>query len=305
MNRGRGRHLIFHSEAYYQAFLKTLEEANKRFDAVIHAYCLMGNHYHLLIETPRANLDRIMRHINGVYTQRHNRLKKTDGPLFRGRYKAILVDEDDYLLQVGRYIHRNPIDMKKPLVDKLEDYPWSSYPSYVKKYDCDWLSKEQSIRMIGGNKPVQRYREFVADGVDEETKNFYHAGNQASVIGDKSFREKVLKHREEKTGARLEALIVRPKAEQIVNAVAKVYRCNKESIVLRKKGKQPQNEPRKIAIYACQTIGDLPQKEIAIFFGLNNPGSVSPAIAWVKSNLNDTDIKKRLKKIEKNLSMIK
>jgi putative transposase len=65
MNRGRGRHFIFHSEAYYQAFLKTLEEANKRFDAVIHAYCLMGNHYHLLIETPRANLDRIMRHIKG------------------------------------------------------------------------------------------------------------------------------------------------------------------------------------------------------------------------------------------------
>ena len=94
MNRGRGRRWIYHSIAYYEAFLQTLEESHDRFDARFHAYCLMGNHYHLLVETPLANLGRIMRHINGVYTQRHNRLKKTDGPLFRGRYKSILVDED-------------------------------------------------------------------------------------------------------------------------------------------------------------------------------------------------------------------
>jgi len=79
----------------------------------------MSNHYHLLIETPNANLGRIMRHINGVYTQRYNRLRNIDGPLFRGRYKAILVDQDAYLLQLSRYIHRNPIDMKQPLVDSL------------------------------------------------------------------------------------------------------------------------------------------------------------------------------------------
>ena len=102
MNRGRARQTIFHDEDDYQAFLKTLEESYERFDAVIHAYCLMNNHYHLLIETPRANLDRIMRHINGVYTQRYNRLKRVDGPLFRGRYKAILVDKDEYLLQLSR-----------------------------------------------------------------------------------------------------------------------------------------------------------------------------------------------------------
>ena len=75
MNRGRGRRWIFHGDNYYQAFLTCLEESHDRFDARIHAYCLMGNHYHLLIETPLANLDRIMRHINGVYTQRYNRLK--------------------------------------------------------------------------------------------------------------------------------------------------------------------------------------------------------------------------------------
>ena len=93
----------------------------------------MGDHYHLLIGTPKANLSRVMRHINGVYTQKHNRLKRTDGPLFRGRYKAILVDKDDYLVPLTRYIHRNPIDMKRPLVEKLEDYLWSSYSAFVGK----------------------------------------------------------------------------------------------------------------------------------------------------------------------------
>ena len=78
MNRGRARQAIFHDDRYFQAFLNTLAEAQKRFQCVIHAYCLMGNHYHLLVETPNANLIRIMRHINGVYTQRHNRLKNTD-----------------------------------------------------------------------------------------------------------------------------------------------------------------------------------------------------------------------------------
>ncbi|WP_196141202.1 transposase, partial [Aliikangiella sp. G2MR2-5] len=108
MNRGRHRRAIFHDRRYFEAFLKTLEEAHQRFDAVIHAYCLMSNHYHLLIETPKANLGQIMKHINGLYTQRYNRLKKVDGPLFRGRYKSILVEADAYLLQLSRYIHRNP-----------------------------------------------------------------------------------------------------------------------------------------------------------------------------------------------------
>ena len=114
MNRGRGRQPIFHTPVYYHAFLETLNDAHERFGVVIHGYCLMGNHYHLLLQTPHGNLGRVMRHINGVYTQRHNRLKPTDGPLFRGRYKAILVEADNYLLQLSRYIHRNPIEGKHP-----------------------------------------------------------------------------------------------------------------------------------------------------------------------------------------------
>ena len=159
MNRGRGRRWIFHSKAYYEAFLQTLEESHDRFDAIFHAYCLMGNHYHLLVETPQANLDRIMRHINGVYTQRYNRLKRTDGPLFRGRYKSILIDADAYLLQVGRYIHRNPLEIKGGAKDVLEVYQWSSYLAYVNRgLTPGWLTREQTYRTLGGKSPSANYR---------------------------------------------------------------------------------------------------------------------------------------------------
>ena len=111
MNRGGRYDAIFEDKNDYSAFSELLKEAIDIFHIKVAAFCLMQNHYHLLIQTPEGNISRSMRHINGVYTQRYNRLKRTDGSLFRGRYKAILVDSDAYLLHLSRYIHRNPIEL--------------------------------------------------------------------------------------------------------------------------------------------------------------------------------------------------
>jgi putative transposase len=173
MNRGSGRQQVFHKAAYYEAFLECLKEAHIRFGIEVHAYCLMGNHYHLLLSTPRGNLSRAMRHINGVYTQCYNRLRKTDGPLFRGRYKAILVDASSYLLQLSRYIHRNPIEVHKPLVQTLDDYPWSSYLAYIgKSKQPDWLTRETVYGELGAVRYKAAYRKFVDQEVDDETALF-------------------------------------------------------------------------------------------------------------------------------------
>ena len=97
INRRREQQSIFHGEAYFRAFLDSLAQAHQRFGGVVHSYCLIGNDYPLLIEPPNADLSLVMWHINGVYTQRYNRLKRINGPLFWGRYKGILVSQDEYL----------------------------------------------------------------------------------------------------------------------------------------------------------------------------------------------------------------
>jgi len=109
MNRGTARQITFVDDDDYRAFQNTLGEAHRLWGIEVFSYCLMRNHYHLCLRTPKGNLSRVMRHVDGLYTQRFNRSHKRDGSLFRGRYKAILVNEDQYLAQVVRYIHLNPV----------------------------------------------------------------------------------------------------------------------------------------------------------------------------------------------------
>lgn len=273
MNRGRGRQAIFYGEDYYQAFLKTLEEAHDRFDAIIHAYCLMNNHYHLLIETPRANLDRIMRHINGVYTQRFNRLKKTDGPLFRGRYKAILVDKDAYLLQLSRYIHRNPAEIKGESEEILNHYQWSSYLAYTNKVKSPtWLMRETTYQMLGKKQRCLGYQAYVKKGVDNELLQYYSKGNIAAILGDTEFRESIAEKKEEikYTGDISKALSIRPELSSIVKVVAEIFKVSKASILKKQNGRQKINIPRKFAMYCCQQIGDMTLNEIMNNFNLSN-----------------------------------
>jgi len=129
MNRGRRSEKIFFTDTDREAFIKVLQEASELWNFRISAFCLMSNHYHLLIQTPDSNLSRGMRHINGVYTQRFNRGHKKEGPLFRGRYKAVLIDADNHVLEVLRYIHRNPL--KAGIVKTPDDYSWSSHQGYM------------------------------------------------------------------------------------------------------------------------------------------------------------------------------
>jgi len=238
MNRGRGRQAVFHDEHYYQAFLNTLGEVQLRFQCVIHAYCLMGNHYHLLLKTPRGNLSRAMRHIDGVYTQRHNRRKKTDGPLFRGRYKAIVVEANRYLLQVSRYIHRNPIELKTPLVKELAAYPWSSYAAYLNRVGVpEWLYRDTVYAELGSYQRYSAYRRYVEDGNDEETFAFYRRHYTPLIWGSKTFKEKTLAQvrRIDKEVTTKGAQDIIPMA-QVISTVGDYYRLSPQELLTAKRG---------------------------------------------------------------------
>ena len=128
-SRGNERKAIFRDDEDRIGFLEALQKVNERFNWICHAYCLMNNHYHLIVETPDGNLSKGMRQLNGVYTQYFNRKHHRVGHIFQGRYKSILMEKESYLLEVGRYVVLNPVRAKA--VKKPEDWNWSSYRSTV------------------------------------------------------------------------------------------------------------------------------------------------------------------------------
>ena len=287
MNRGRGRQRIFHGADYFQAFLTTLEEAHRRFDLQVLCYCLMSNHYHLLVKTPRANLGRAMRHVNGQYTQRHNRLKRADGPLFRGRYKAILVEADNYQLQVSRYIHRNPLDAG--LVERLDDYLWSSYPCYLGGQSApEWLYRQEIYDQLSVKSGHKRaYQRFVEQGVDEELAILYSKGNLVPFLGSDTFRDWAYRqrHTEEDAISKRELRCFRPNLEQLAESVAKNFGVEVESIITSQRGRVEANIPRWVLMYLAQVVGDYTLREIADYLGLKRTGSIPTTLAKLKQKM--------------------
>jgi putative transposase len=164
-SRGDGREDIFLSDEDRRAWLETLAEVCKRCNWVCHAYCQMSNHYHLVIETPEANLSKGMRQLNGVYTQHFNRRHDRVGHVFQGRFKAILVDKDSYLLELARYVVLNPLRAK--MVRRLEQWPWSSYLATCGQTPApSWLQVDFVLSQFAAQRAraIVKYAAFVHEG---------------------------------------------------------------------------------------------------------------------------------------------
>lgn len=300
MNRGQGKRDIFHGLSYTNAFFSCLADANEQFGLEVLAYCLMKNHYHLLVRTPRGNLSRCMRHVNGVYTQWHNKLRQTDGALFRGRYKAILVEEDSYLLPVSRYIHRNPIETKMPLVVNLEDYVLSSYQAYINKAIVPgWLNRDFILSVLASTQNFQTYRSYVEEGSHQELNDFYNAKKQESVLGSKIFKafakKQCLANNEDVYG---EVLLDAKPVGLVVNLVANYYGITENDILSPNLIRSVKNRPRQIAMYFCQLYSRATLKSIAEYFSVGSYFSVSKSIARLRNAMeNDALLKQEIIKI--------
>lgn len=305
MSRGRGRQFIFHGDDYYDAFLACLEEANRRFGLQVLCYCLMGNHYHLLLQTPEANLSRCMRHINGHYTQRYNRLKKTDGPLLRGRYKAILIDAESYLLQVSRYIHRNPIETKKPLVKKVENYPWSSYQYYIRPVKAPaWLGREAILAALNSRRPYRAYADYVLQGTDEQTERFYAHKALPGIWGSKQFtQDAYAKLGRESVEISMKQMVERPPIGQVIEYVAEIYQCEENAIKNTARGKGKKNLARWVAMYLSQEVCGETLPIIAKAFNVGHYSTVSQTIRRLKHEMaEDKNLGKRVNMLSQDLT---
>lgn len=191
MARGNARQDIFLDDADRAAFLENLGRVTRRFDWQVWAWCLMGNHYHLLIETRQPTLAKGMREVNGVYTQAFNRRHGRVGHVLQGRYKAILVDQDTYLMELSRYIVLNPVRAR--LVARAEDCSWSSYRAVMGKTPAeDWLAVDRTLEMFHSKRgPARRaYARFVHDGIgaDDPHEDMQRAG----ILGSERFIDRVL-----------------------------------------------------------------------------------------------------------------
>ena len=164
-SRGDQREDIYLGKGDRRLFLDVLGGVCGRCNWSVHAYCLMGNHYHLLVETPEANLSKGMRQLNGVYTQRFNRTHARVGHVFQGRYKAILVEKHAYLLELARYVVLNPVRAKR--VRQAGSWRWSSYRATVGTEAAPaWLETRAILSAFGKteSQAVERYIRFVAEG---------------------------------------------------------------------------------------------------------------------------------------------
>ncbi|MBM4307618.1 MAG: transposase [Deltaproteobacteria bacterium] len=187
-SRGNERKPIFKDDQDRKILLDILADVTLRYNWLCHAYCLMDNHYHLLIDTPDGNLSIGMRQLNGIYTQRFNKRHGRVGHLFQGRFKAVLVQKDSHLLEVCRYVVLNPI--RAGIVQRPEEWIWSSYGAtagQAKLHPClvtGWvLSQFDSERKIA----EAGYRKFVREGIEAES--IWNRMRGQSVLGEDEFIE--------------------------------------------------------------------------------------------------------------------
>jgi putative transposase len=252
-SRGDGREDIFLGDEDRIAWLDVWGAACKRFNWVCHAYCLMTNHYHLLIETPEGNLSAGMRHLNGVYTQRFNRAHARVGHVFQGRYKAILIDRDSYLLEVARYIVLNPL--RAGMVCNIGDWPWSSYGAMLDDaLVVEWLDVCGLLAMFGRNlvEARGRYIDFVRAGVG--LPSIWNKLQAQVFLGDEAFVKRMLSA--EQAGS---SLIEVPRAQRRPIAKPLMEYCRANGT----------KKERNAAILAAWQTGDFTMQAIGDAFGIH------------------------------------
>jgi len=291
MNRGAGRCNIVNNNDQRELFIELLAELPKRFDIEIHAYCLMGNHYHLLLKTPSPCLSEAMKHLSSLYTKRFNRMSKSDGPLFRGRFKAVIIDADDYLVQVSRYIHRNPVEAK--MVEKADEYPWSSFRAYINPDEIpEWLHTAEVLKRVYFKNRTHEYEKLVNSPLMPSLKDFYDKKHVPSVLGSKYFRSKLPS--QQRNNKDIDEKGELAKLHQIIEHTAAYFGIDPREILAKKLG-QP-NRARFIALAVCQQKLMLPLSTIGDCFGVTK-SAISATLRRRKAQLLEKDNKRAIKNI--------
>jgi len=289
--RGNERKAVFKSIKDREQFFSYLESASNRYGAIIHAYCLMDNHYHILIETPLGNLSKIMQHINSAYTTYFNIKRDRSGHLFQGRYKSILVEVDEYAKELSRYIHLNPVRAK--MVKTPEEYQWSSYSYYADKRKApEWLYRDFILGYFGKRLSTSQrnYSKFVHSLVGEVYDSPFTDVIYSVILGSQEYAQEIKdtflkKKPQDRELPSLLELVDRPDIDIISKIVDSVIQTD-------------DRLAKQIKLYFCHRYSGLKLKEIGKYFGIGESG-----VSQTSHRLSDK--LKRNKKLSKKVAILK
>lgn len=278
-------------------FIETLKRTKDRYGYLLHAYVLMDNHYHLLIETPHANIKRVMQNINTSYTVYVNRKHRRHGHLFQGRYKSFIVEKESYLLELGRYIHLNPV--RAGIVQKADDHGWSSYKEYVNGKGKHRITDTDDTLYLFSkvrSEAIKCYREFVFAGINKESPLSEAVG---SVLGNETFTEKVLEYLKGYPDKReipdIKKIEAKYSIKDVVKKIAWYYGLRDEALIKRNRSAGKQ---RKTAIYLCTILSGKKNGDIGRVFGIS-----AQAVSNIVRNIEN--LKEKNRKVSAEILLIK
>lgn len=273
MCRGNGKQQIFHSDYDRKKFVSLLAESLEMYSVRLHAYILMSNHYHVLIQTLKPNCAEFMHRLNvyyaGWFNHRHNRC----GHLYQGRYKAIIIEADSYLLEVSRYLHLNSI-RSSPRSGKgfqsrwlyASSFQWSSLPGYIKKTRMQkFIYYDQILSMIGNRR---YYAQFIADGIKTDIRNPFKEVKYGLLLGDESFvkimrAECIEEGSKQEQPSYRELVVEKIEPQRVIECIAEVCRVEKKTIL----DYYGNSEVRGIASELLYRFSDVTQAEIGELLG--------------------------------------
>ena len=289
---------LFPGKQYRTAFYDLLQEITNVYGIEIHGYCLLDHEFHLLVRTPDPRLSEAMRHLLSLYTARYNRLQESEGPLFKGRYKSVLIENDMHVVQASRYIHRLPKDIAQQQGNKnycLSLWKDSSYRAYIGTVKPQqWLNTKQVLEFFANQNGAALYQIYVDTGQDIETDSFYHKKRISPVMGSGDFKRKLSLTKsfdqydtDEVPDAK--TLNKRPEITEIIEKVAGFFETDEKQVLVSPRGRGKQNIPRSIAITLSRNIGGYSLKAIAKAFGVGHYSTISVAISRLNNILLDDD----------------
>jgi putative transposase len=305
LSRGNERRDIFLDDDDRMLFLTGLAEAGERFAVDVLAYVLMGNHYHLLLRTRRANLSKTMQWLGVSYTTRFNFKQSRSGHLFQGRFKSMLVENDAYLLQLSYYIHRNPL--RAGMVERLADYRWSSYPAYAyEKRAPEWLNTEVILsQLVNAGDRHQAYRKNTQRYAKEESR-LWEDLRHGFILGSRRFVE-MIKARYLPDSAHPEVPQQKRVAkdvdvERVLSQAAKLLGCDVEEFRSGGRVSPRHSLERDLLLYLIRQMGVLTDHQLGGMFGLGY-SAVSRRAGIFKAKLQENRALQR--KFEQLKSKIK